>query len=100
MKIYFSEIGKYKFHKLTTYLIENWGLHTKNNFLKKFDLKIKQIKHHPYSCIESFEIKGLYKCVVTKETTFYYRVLNNEQEIEIVTIFDTRQNPNNLNKDL
>ncbi|WP_339883912.1 type II toxin-antitoxin system RelE/ParE family toxin [Polaribacter vadi] len=100
MEIFFSEIAKFKFQKLTNYLLENWSLQTKNNFLKKFDLKIIQIKHYPYSCIESFENKGLYKCVVTKQTTFYYRVLKNQKEIEIITIFDTRQNPNKLHRDL
>jgi hypothetical protein len=38
--------------------------------------------------------------VVTKQTTFYYRVLKNKKELEIITIFDTRQNPNKLKKDL
>jgi plasmid stabilization system protein ParE len=100
VEIFFSEIAKFKFHRLTNYLLENWSLQTKNNFVKKFDLKIEQIKQHPYSCIESFENNGLYKCVVSKQTTFYYRVLKNQQEIEIITIFDTRQNPNKLKKDL
>ena len=61
MEIFFSEIAKFKFQKLTNYLLENWSLQTKNNFLKKFDLKIIQIKHYPYSCIESFENKEIFE---------------------------------------
>ncbi|WP_439131825.1 type II toxin-antitoxin system RelE/ParE family toxin [Polaribacter sp.] len=100
MNIYFSEIAKFRFKKLTNYLLENWSLQVKNEFLKKFDLKISQIKMHPYSCIESSEFKGLYKCVVTKQTTLFYRVSEQLKEIEIITIFDTRQNPNKLQKDI
>lgn len=100
MEIYFSELAKFKLNKLTTYLLENWSLHTKIDFLKKLDNKIVQIKTQPYSCIKSSEFKGLYKCVVTKHTTFYYRVFEKQQEIEIITIFDTRQNPDKLYKDL
>ncbi|QTE23230.1 type II toxin-antitoxin system RelE/ParE family toxin [Polaribacter cellanae] len=100
MNIYFSEIAKFRFKKLTDYLLENWNLQVKNDFLKKFDLKISQIKTHPYNCIESFEYKGLYKCVITKQTTLFYRVSEKLQEIEIITIFDTKQNPNKLYKDL
>ena len=100
MNVYFSEIAKFRFKKLTFYLLENWSLHTKNDFLNKFDNKISQIKHQPYSCIESIKFKGLYKCVVTKQTTFYYRFSEKKQEIEIITIFDTRQNPNKLYLDL
>jgi plasmid stabilization system protein ParE len=100
MNIYFSEIAKFKFKKLISYLLENWSLQVKNDFLKKFDLKISQIKSQPYSCIQSSEFKGLYKCVVTKQTTFYFRISEKSQEIEIITIFDTRQNPNKLFEDL
>ena len=48
---------------------------------------------------KSNKFQGLYKCVVTKQTTFYYRVSVELKEIEIITIFDTRQNPNKLKKD-
>ncbi|CAM4352271.1 Type II toxin-antitoxin system RelE/ParE family toxin [Gillisia limnaea] len=37
---------------------------------------------------------------VSKQTTFYYRVLDQSEEIEIITIFDTRQSPDRLNKDI
>lgn len=40
------------------------------------------------------------ECVVTKHTTFYYRVLQQSNEIEIITIFDTRQDPDKLKKDI
>jgi plasmid stabilization system protein ParE len=100
MNIYFSEIAKFKLNILTIYLLENWNLQTKNDFLKKLDFKIQQIKSQPYSCIQSYDFKGLYKCVVTKQTTFYFRISKKQQEIEIITIFDTRQNPNKLEKDL
>ena len=48
----------------------------------------------------STEFKGLFKCIVTKQTTFYYRVLSDKNEIEIITLFDTRQDPEKLRKDI
>ncbi|WP_299665438.1 type II toxin-antitoxin system RelE/ParE family toxin [uncultured Polaribacter sp.] len=100
MKAVLSELAESKLLILSTYLTENWSLQVKNNFFKKLANKVHQIESQPYSCIESFEFKGLYKCVVTKQTTFYYRISEKQQEIEIITIFDTRQNPNKLYKDL
>ncbi|NLP59458.1 type II toxin-antitoxin system RelE/ParE family toxin, partial [Lutibacter sp. B1] len=44
--------------------------------------------------------KGLFKCVVTKQTTFYYRIKFEREEIEIITVFDTRQDPNKLENDI
>ena len=68
-----------------------------DNFLTKLDLKIKQISKHPYSCPESKEFGNLFKCVVTKQTTFFYRVNEEREEIEIITVFDTRRDPKNSN---
>jgi plasmid stabilization system protein ParE len=100
MKAVLSELAESKLLLLAIYLTENWSLQVKNDFFKKLAIKVHQIESQPYSCIQSFEFKGLYKCVVTKQTIFYYRVSEKLQEIEIITFFDTRQNPNKLKKDL
>jgi hypothetical protein len=50
----------------------------------------------PESCPKSKELGGIYKCVVTQQTTFYYRILADKKEIEIITLFDTRQDPDKL----
>ena len=38
--------------------------------------------------------------MVTKQTTFYDRILHQSNEIEIITLFDSRQNPDRLDKDI
>lgn len=96
MKVFLSELAEIKLLKLTEYLIEEWGVKAKNNFIDKLTAKINQISLQPRSCPESTEFKGLFKCVVTKQTTFYYRISKTLQEIEIITIFDTRQHPDKL----
>jgi len=68
----------------------------KNDFISKFNRKINQIIKHPNSCPKSKEMGGIFKCVVTKQTTFYYRVNSEKQEIEIITLFDSRQDPGKL----
>ena len=35
-----------------------------------------------------------------KTDKFYYRINLDKKEIEIITVFDTRQNPDKLEKDL
>lgn len=100
MKVFLSELAAAKLLKLSEYLLENWNLKTRDKFIDKLSEKIKQISTHPQSCPESSEIKGLFKCVVTKQTTFYYRISFELKEIEIITIFDTRQSPDKLEKDI
>lgn len=96
MKVYLSEIAELKLSKLTEYLVENWNLKTRDDFLDKFTRKIIQISLQPHSCPQSDSKEGLYKCVVTKQTTFYYRISVDLEELEIITIFDTRQDPQKL----
>tara|TARA_R110002124_G_C8761073_1_gene499140 strand:- start:201 stop:503 length:303 start_codon:yes stop_codon:yes gene_type:complete len=100
MKVFLSELAENKLLKLSDYILENWNLKTRDKFIEKLTEKIKQISLQPESCPKSSEFKGLYKCVVTKQTTFYYRISTELNEVEIITIFDTRQNPNKLRKDI
>ncbi|MDR6968603.1 plasmid stabilization system protein ParE [Flavobacterium arsenatis] len=100
MRIFLSELAENKLLDLTDYLLRKWNLKVKNDFIDKFSNKINQISLYPESCIQSNDFDGLYKCVVTKQTTFYYRVDFIKKEIEIITIFDTRQTPDKLSQDL
>ena len=100
MKVFLSELAENKLLRLNDFLLENWNLKVRNDFIKKLTSKIEQISEQPESCPQSTEFKGLFKCVVTKQTTFYYRINFEREEIEIITVFDTRQNPNKLEKDI
>ena len=100
MRVFLSELAESKLLKLSEYLLENWDLKTKDKFITKLTEKIEQISIQPQSCPNSSEFHNLYKCVVTRQTTFYYRIIGNRNEIEIITLFDTRQNPDKLTKDI
>jgi plasmid stabilization system protein ParE len=100
MKVFLSELAESKLLQLNDYLLEKWNLKVRNDFIKKFTSKVNQISVQPESCPQSSKYKGLYKCVITKQTTFYYRIISVKNEIEIITVFDTRQNPNKLEIDV
>ena len=94
MRVVLSPTAKGKLEELLSYLKQEWSEKVKQEFIEKLDTKISQVSQYPRSCPESKSLKNLYKCVVTKQTTFYYRI--SKEEIEIITLFDTRQNPNKL----
>ncbi len=87
--VFLSALAERKLNLLLDYLTEEWGFNSKSKYLEKFKRAINQISSHPKSCQESSEMQGIYKCIVTKQSSFYYRINNNE--IEIITIFDNRQ---------
>jgi plasmid stabilization system protein ParE len=63
----------------------------KDDFIKKLDKNITRISKYPESCPISSELEGLHRCVVSKHNTFFCLVKS--EEIEVVPLFDARQDP-------
>lgn len=97
-KVVISKTAERKLNKLFEYLIKKWSVKVKKDFVEKLDASIEIIKNQPEIFPESKKGKGIRKCVITKQTTLYYRY--NSERINIVTVFDTRQNPNKLDKEI
>ncbi|MEX2477687.1 MAG: type II toxin-antitoxin system RelE/ParE family toxin [Gracilimonas sp.] len=98
MKVYLSSLAEYKLTKLLGYLEQEWGTSSKTNFLKKLKKKLDQISRHPESNPLVEEFDEIHWCVVTPQSSFYYRIL--KQEIEVITITDNRQNPEKIIKEI
>lgn len=98
MRVIFSKKAKIKLENLLCYLEKEWSEKSKNDFIKKLDRSIAQISKLPVSCPESKKFPCLFKCVVTRQTTLFYRI--KDKTIQVITLFDTRQNPVKLNKEL
>ena len=87
-----------KLDSLLVYLENEWSTKVKHNFILKLDKSLKQIQKLPDSFPESEKIRGLRKCVVTKQTTVFYRY--SDTSIDVITIFDNRQNPKSQKKEM
>lgn len=92
--VYLSPVVELKLEKLIEYLNMEWGHRTKNEFLKELKKSISKIENFPESCPKSELYDGIHKCVVSKLTSFYYRIHN--QDIEILTVTDNRQRPDEI----
>jgi plasmid stabilization system protein ParE len=62
-----SKTAQKKLEKLFEYLISEWSLKVKNEFVEKLDSSIDIIKNQPEIFPESKKGKKLRKCVVTKQ---------------------------------
>lgn len=87
-----------KLELLLEYLELEWSLKVKNDFIKKLDRSLNQIKKFPDSTVKSEIKNGLHKCVITKQTSLYYQY--DDTAIKIVTIFDNRMNIDKLTKEV
>jgi plasmid stabilization system protein ParE len=98
MQVILSKRAKNKIEKLLVYLEQEWSIKAKYDFVKKLDRSVSQISKLPYSCPESRKSPGIFKCVITSQTSLFYRI--NNEKIEIITIFDNRQSPVRLKKEI
>ncbi|WP_167615439.1 type II toxin-antitoxin system RelE/ParE family toxin [Maribellus sediminis] len=78
------------------YLELNWTKREIRKFARLLDKKLNLIESNPFIFAESIHSKGLWKSVITKQTSLFYRI--EHYEIRIITLFDNRQNPAKLNK--
>ncbi|HET8885938.1 MAG TPA: type II toxin-antitoxin system RelE/ParE family toxin [Salinimicrobium sp.] len=97
-KIVVSKIAERKLEILFGYLMENWSAKVKSDFIRKLDKNILLIKSQPEIFPKSEKNPDLRKCVVTKQTTLFFKF--DEHKINILTIFDNRQNPDKLKSEL
>ena len=99
-KVYLSPLATRQLELLLDYLEFEWSKRSRNTFLEKIKRSFKKISLQPRSCPESASFQNLFKCVVTKQTSFYYRIIESEKEIEIISIEDNRQDPDKVEEEL
>lgn len=97
-EIRLSKRASLKLDKLLIFLEEEWSLKAKKDFLFKLDASLVNIQKLPASFPESNKIPGLRKCVVTRQTSIFYKY--SDSTIYIVSLFDNRQNPKSLDKEI
>ena len=97
MNTNFSLLAQRKLALLNIHLTIVWSESSWEKFKSILDEKLIQIERRPNSC-KNFINHHFRMCVVTKQTSFIYTIV--EEEIIIITIFDNRQNPALIYKDL
>jgi plasmid stabilization system protein ParE len=96
--IIFSKNAEKKLFELFDYLEIKWSKTVKNKFISNLDKVIYLLQSDPEIFPKS-ELNNKYrKCVLSKQTTIYYKF--NTKRVDIITFFDSRQDPNKIKKDI
>jgi plasmid stabilization system protein ParE len=93
-KIVWSRRAYNNLAKIIRYLEDNWTEKEIVKFANELDRSIEIIKKNPLTFHPSNRNPSLRKVVVTKHNTLYYKIEG--QTIKLVTVFDTRQDPNKI----
>ena len=94
-ELIFTERSLKEIKNISEFITAKWSIRVNLKFLNKlkfnFDLLIINSEIFP-----PIQQKKLRKCVVSKQTTIFYKIEKNQ--IIIVSVFDSRQNPLKINK--
>jgi plasmid stabilization system protein ParE len=83
-------------HTIFDYLENTWAEREISNFSKKLEANLQLISNQPAAFPYYDKKKDIRRCVLSPQTTIYYREMPFDNVIIIITLFDNRQNPNNL----
>jgi plasmid stabilization system protein ParE len=89
--VIWSERADLEYNKLIDYLLTNWGLTITEEIIEKVTIAINRIAASPNQFPVSVKSKQIHKCVVTKQTSLFFKVI--KKKIIIISVFDNRQNP-------
>ena len=99
MKVIWTELAKYKLKEAFQYYKEVAGIKVANSIKEKIYGKTRKLSRHPE--IGQKENNPIvvaldYRYLVSGNYKIVYRVMNTEKIILIAAIFDTRQDPDQL----
>ena len=89
-----TPISKLDLENISDWLIEKWNIRVLDNFLDLYEAKVAIIAEYPSRYPIIHQAYKLRKAVLTKHNIILYR--EKEEHIEIVSIFDTRQDPDKI----
>lgn len=93
-KLIWSDEALNNLKGIIDYLENRWTKREIKKFSQLLDKQLDLIEGNPYLFTESDKSNGLRKSVLSRQITIYYRIIH--FEIQIITLFDNRQNPNKL----
>lgn len=71
MRIVISPAAEKSIFDLLDFIENEWSLQKRNLFLDNLLKKFEQISLYPRSCMTIEDFPDIYKCVVTKQTSFF-----------------------------
>lgn len=95
-KLVWSDESLNNLKVIVDYLENRWTKREIRKFAQLLDKQLKLIEDNPFLFAESGKSNGVRKSVLSKQTTIYYQII--DQEVRIIALFDNRQNPNKLFK--
>ncbi len=83
-----------EYEEILDYIVENFGYEVAAKVNAHFEEIIDQIAINPFLYPSSNKVKSLRRCVISQQTTMYYRF--NGESVEIASFRGNRMNPKSI----
>jgi plasmid stabilization system protein ParE len=93
-KLLWSDQALADLGSIINYLSEKWTQRETQNFARRLDKRLNLIATNPELFPKTAKKKNVRRSVLTRQIVIYYTT--NKMTINIVSLFDTRQNPKKL----
>ena len=95
-EIILTPLAKSNIDSIVNYLISDWSVKVANHFLFRLEKVFALLSESPeiYGIVN--KNKGIRRSIVTKHNTLYF--IETSENIKVLSVFDSRQNPDKLNK--
>ena len=78
------------------YIESTWTQREIDNFAKLLEHNIELIAKHP-NMFQFYDVsRNIHKCVISQQTSIFYAVDFNKNNVSVLTIWDNRRNPADL----
>ena len=91
LEVFWTVRATHDFEKIVFYLKSNWLEKEITNFINKLNKAVNLISYRPKLFTLTNFRKNLRRCVLTKQTTIFYKEV--DSKIYIVSLHDNRKNP-------
>ena len=91
LQIHYTPRSKETLESIYSFILNQFGVNSANNFLSKAEKGISLIAEHPLMFKATAIDENVRICVISKQTSLFYRVT--DTSIDLLFFWDNRQEP-------
>lgn len=95
--IHWSTLAELTFADEVDFILKKWNQKEVNDFGFLVEDYLKHLSLNPYAGI-NFSNPTIYSFVISKQTTLYYKISEDELKIDLILFWNNKKNPKLLDK--
>lgn len=96
MVVIWTPKARRSYFEIIDHLEKTWTEREIRKFISDVDHLLVLIKQNPEIGEESGKRKDVRKCLITKQSSLYYRIKPHRKELQLLLFWDNRQDPEKL----